>query len=65
LRRLQGAPIVTEGAGEVASIQVSEMLPAAPDMWMADGADQRYTSELRLVAVDLRGPVPGQGRPAT
>jgi len=31
----------------------TEMLPAAQDCWLADEHGQRYTSELRLVAVDL------------
>jgi hypothetical protein len=31
----------------------AEMLPAAEDCWLADEDGRRYTSELRLVAVDL------------
>ena len=31
----------------------TEMLPAPEDCWLADDDGQRYTSELRLVAVDL------------
>jgi hypothetical protein len=31
----------------------TEMLPAPDDCWLADADGQRYTSELRLVAVDL------------
>ena len=31
----------------------TEMLPAPQDCWLADEQGQRYTSELRLVAVDL------------
>jgi Lantibiotic dehydratase, N terminus len=31
----------------------TEMLPAPQDCWLADEHGQRYTSELRLVAVDL------------
>jgi hypothetical protein len=31
----------------------TEMLPASQDCWLADEHGQRYTSELRLVAVDL------------
>jgi hypothetical protein len=29
------------------------MLPGPDDCWLADQSGQRYTSELRLVAVDL------------
>jgi Lantibiotic dehydratase, N terminus len=32
----------------------SEMLPGPDDCWLADQDGRRYTSELRLVAVDLR-----------
>jgi hypothetical protein len=31
----------------------TEMLPGPDDCWLADEDGQRYTSELRLVAVDL------------
>ena len=56
LRRLQAA---ADGE-EAAWIQVSEMLPAAGDWWLVDGAGDQYTAELRLIAVDLLGPVPGE-----
>jgi hypothetical protein len=36
----------------MASVQLSEMLPAVGDMWVVDGTGQRYTSELRIIAVD-------------
>lgn len=39
-----------------ASIQVSEMLPVPDESWLPDIEDQRYTSELRFVAVDLLFP---------
>ncbi|MFL5348993.1 MAG: lantibiotic dehydratase [Hyalangium sp.] len=42
------------------SISVSEMLPGFDALWLTDAAGQRYTSELRLTAVDplsFRGPV--------
>jgi hypothetical protein len=48
-----------EADGANTLVQFSEMLPAAQDLWLTDSAGNRYTSELRLVAVDLRGPVPG------
>ncbi len=33
-------------------IVISEMYPAHDELWMADAAGQRYTSELRLVVLD-------------
>ena len=39
------------GAGPVA---VTEMLPALDQLWLTDAEGRRYTSELRLVAVDPR-----------
>jgi hypothetical protein len=36
----------------------TEMLPGPDDCWLADQSGQRYTSELRLVAVDLRRKAP-------
>ncbi len=36
-----------------AVIRVTEMLPEPEDCWLEDGEGHRYTSELRLVAVDL------------
>jgi hypothetical protein len=43
------------------SISVSEMLPGFDELWLTDAAGNRYTSELRLTAVDplsYRGPAP-------
>ncbi len=34
-------------------VRFTEMLPAPEDCWLEDGAGLRYTSELRMVAVDL------------
>jgi Lantibiotic dehydratase, N terminus len=34
-------------------VRFTEMLPGPDDCWLADQDDRRYTSELRLVAVDL------------
>lgn len=34
-------------------VRFTEMIPAPHDCWLADQSGQRYTSELRLVAVDL------------
>jgi hypothetical protein len=41
-----------QGSGADEAIWVSEMLPGPDEVWLEDGAGQRYTSELRLVAVD-------------
>jgi hypothetical protein len=35
-------------------VRFTEMLPAPEDCWLADEHGRRYTSELRLIAVDLR-----------
>jgi lantibiotic biosynthesis dehydratase-like protein len=40
--------------GEEPAIAVSEMLPTPADTWLPDAEGKRYTSELRIVAVDLR-----------
>jgi hypothetical protein len=37
-----------------AALKVSEMLPAFEDCWLPDAEGNRYTSELRLLAVDPR-----------
>jgi hypothetical protein len=34
-------------------VRFTEMLPGPEDCWLEDDAGRRYTSELRLVAVDL------------
>jgi hypothetical protein len=41
----------TDAPGQPA--RFTEMLPAPDDCWLADADGRRYTSELRLVAVDL------------
>lgn len=41
-----------EAALPDATIDVSEMLPTSDQLWLRDKHNQRYTSELRLVAVD-------------
>jgi hypothetical protein len=43
------------GLGEGADVEVTEMLPGVEETWLNDVAGQRYTSELRFVAVDLMG----------
>ena len=42
----------TAGAG--ASVDIVEMLPAPEQLWLTDPDGQRYTAELRMVAVDAR-----------
>jgi hypothetical protein len=42
----------TERAGEAARVRVTEMLPGIDQVWLPDRARNRYTSELRIVAVD-------------
>jgi hypothetical protein len=39
-------------AGEEATLTVSEMLPAPDQAWLTDAQGRRYTTELRVVAVD-------------
>jgi Lantibiotic dehydratase, N terminus len=50
LRRLQGRPPGSQDT----SVQFSEMLPSAESLWLTDSGGGRYTSELRVVAVDQR-----------
>jgi hypothetical protein len=44
-----------ETANGAAEVLLSEMLPAHRDTWLPDAADNRYTCELRFVAVDQMG----------
>ncbi len=37
---------------QASKLTVSEMLPDLEDLWLTDGDGERYTAELRLVAVD-------------
>jgi len=41
-------------AGTDATVTVVEMLPTPDRAWLTDVRGQRYTSELRVVAVDQR-----------
>lgn len=43
----------TEAGGADSLVTVSEMLPAQEDLWLPDAEGHRYTSELRMVALDL------------
>ena len=42
-----------ERKGGEAIIGVTEMLPGPEEVWLPDADDRRYTSELRIIAVDL------------
>ena len=39
-------------AGAAAAVTVTEMLPAPDQTWLVDDRGERYTAELRFVAVD-------------
>ncbi len=59
LRRLQEKAAALDSAGSEAAapavwVRFSEMLPSADQLWLTDAAGQRYTAELRVVAVDQR-----------
>jgi hypothetical protein len=41
-------------AGDAAMVTVAEMLPTPDQVWLTDARGVRYTSELRMVAVDRR-----------
>lgn len=58
-RRLQAGQAEKGPAAASPIIQISEMLPAMSDLWVTDGAGHRYTSEVRIVAVDTHGPLHG------
>jgi len=52
-------------AGADARLSVVEMLPAPDQIWLTDAEGQRYTSELRMVAVDQKAAYQaGHNRPA-
>jgi hypothetical protein len=47
-------------AKKASAISVSEMLPSVDEVWLPDADGNRYTSELRIVAVDpVAWPDPG------
>ncbi|HEX8112720.1 MAG TPA: hypothetical protein VF516_33545, partial [Kofleriaceae bacterium] len=41
------------------AVSISEMLPDLDELWLCDAEHRRYTSELRLVAVDPEPWLPG------
>ncbi|MEY9933122.1 hypothetical protein ABH926_007775 [Catenulispora sp. GP43] len=49
------------GTGQ-AMVTLSEMLPDVSGLWLSDAAGKRYTSELRVVAVDGDGDGDGDGQ---
>jgi hypothetical protein len=48
MRRSADDPAVTD-----ATVTVTEMLPAPEQMWLTDADSRRYSTELRMVAVQL------------
>lgn len=46
----------TRAAPPQAALVVTEMLPRADQAWLVDAQGRRYTSELRIVALDAAGP---------
>jgi hypothetical protein len=42
----------TAEADPAGTIRLTEMLPDLDQLWLADAADERYSCELRMVAVD-------------
>lgn len=46
--------LAQEHVSGTSSLSVSEMLPTLDDVWLPDAEGNRYTSELRLVALDRR-----------
>lgn len=51
---------VREQAGAEALISITEMCPTIEESWLPDAAGARYTSELRIAAVDWLGAAPGE-----
>lgn len=49
------ARFVRKAVAESSVLTVTEMLPQHNGLWLRDGQDRRYTSELRLAAFDVRG----------
>lgn len=47
------------------AVTISEMLPDLDELWLADADGRRYTSELRIVAVDPEPWAPGPWAPAS
>jgi hypothetical protein len=42
-----------ENSPDDRQVGITEMLPGPDHMWLPDAHDQRYASELRIVALDL------------
>lgn len=55
VRRLRQPGAVKPGQSD--RIAVTEMLPDIGQLWLTDASGHKYTAELRLAAVDLRGAV--------
>ncbi len=43
------------GAGDSASVAISEMMPSPDQLWLTDAEGRKYTSELRICAADQAG----------
>ena len=50
----------TENGGAQKLVTLSEMLPAADQTWLPDAEGQKYTSELRIVALDMEAKSEGE-----
>jgi hypothetical protein len=48
-KQVRGA--IRSGVDPATEISISEMLPSFEDLWLTDAAGQKYTSELRMVAI--------------
>jgi hypothetical protein len=54
-----------DGAADAGGpLTLTEMSPRPDQAWLVDGHGHRYTSEIRLVATDLRGQMGGVGQRA-
>lgn len=50
--------LAAKSVRKASTVAIAEMLPDLDDLWLTDRAGQRYTSELRIVAVDPEPWVP-------
>jgi hypothetical protein len=51
----RSARLAASNGGEAGTVSVSEMLPDPDHLWLVDAEGRRYTSELRVCAVDRIG----------
>jgi hypothetical protein len=57
--------LLRSSSTEPLPLTLVEMLPAFEDAWLVDASGARYTSEIRLVAVDARRPVAPRAEAST